>query len=147
MSAVTGLRTEKLFDAVERASLQFKRRIPTAIINEIVQDATLWMAPPTVGARAGRIYYCMQISASPPTFVFFVNDPALFTDNYQRFLERKVRDALNLEGTPIKMIWRGKALRDVSRATSKGDGNTRKMTGGENGWMRRGSPSDAKGKY
>lgn len=38
------------------------------------------------------------MSTAPPTIVFFVNDPALFTDNYQRFLERKIRDALNFEG-------------------------------------------------
>jgi len=84
----------------------------------------------------------MQIGAAPPTIVFFVNDPALFTDTYQRYLERKIRDALDLEGTPIKMIWRGfddedvhddsyakiwyeiiigKALRDVGRAARKGD--------------------------
>jgi GTPase len=56
-SALTGLRTEKLFDAVDRAAQQFGRRIPTAIINEVVQDATLWMAPPSVGSRSGRIYY------------------------------------------------------------------------------------------
>ena len=54
-------RTEKLFEAVDRASRQFSRRIPTAIINEVVQDATAWMAPPTVGSRAGRIYYCIQV--------------------------------------------------------------------------------------
>ena len=129
-SASTGLRTEKLLEAVQRAAVQFKRRVSTAIVNEVVQEATLWMAPPTIGARAGRIYYCMQISTAPPTIVFFVNEPALFTDNYQRFLERKIRDALSLEGTPLKMIWRGKALRDVSRTVSRGDNiGARKMTG------------------
>jgi GTP-binding protein len=46
----------------------------------------------------------MQISASPPTIVFFVNDPALFTDNYQRFLDRKIRDALKLEGNVVDDI-------------------------------------------
>jgi GTP-binding protein len=56
ISALTGQRTEKLFEAVDRAAKQFSRRIPTAIINEVVQDATLWMAPPTVGSR-----YCIYI--------------------------------------------------------------------------------------
>jgi GTP-binding protein len=120
VSATTGQRTEKLFSSVDLSATQFQRRIPTATLNEIVNDATLWLAPPTIGARSGRIYYCIQVSTAPPTIVFFVNDPALFTDNYQRFLERKIRDVLQFEGTPIKMIWRGKSLRDVGRAAKKG---------------------------
>ncbi|KAJ1435882.1 GTP-binding protein EngA [Ochromonadaceae sp. CCMP2298] len=120
ISALTGQRSEKLFDSVDRSAEQFGRRIPTAVLNEIVNDATLWMAPPTIGSRSGRIYYCIQISTAPPTIVFFCNDPDLFTDNYQRFLERKIRDALSFEGTPIKMIWRGKSIRDVSRAAKRG---------------------------
>ena len=119
-SATTGQRTEKLFDSVDRSAKQFSRRISTAVLNEVVNDATNWLAPPTIKARSGRIYYCMQVSTAPPTIVFFVNDPDLFTDNYQRFLERKIRDALSFEGTPIKMIWRGKSLRDVGRAAKHG---------------------------
>ena len=88
------------------------------------------MPPPTVGSRSGRIYYCIQSSTAPPTFVFFVNDPAIFTDNYKRYLERKIRDSLNFEGTPIKMVFRGKALRDVGREARKGTmGNTRIVGG------------------
>lgn len=120
MSAETGQRTEKMFECVDRAAKQYSRRIPTSVLNEVVNDATLWMSPPTIGSRSGRIYYSLQISTQPPTIVFFVNDPKLFTDNYQRFLERKLRDALKLDGTPIKMIWRGKSLRDITRASGKG---------------------------
>lgn len=127
MSAATGLRTEKLFDAVQRAATQFKRRVSTAIINEVVQDATLWMSPPKIGSRVGRIYYCMQISASPPTIVFFVNDPALFTDNYQRYLDRKIRDALSFEGDRLialllLMIARHSDTDDLARKGSEGCG-------------------------
>lgn len=120
ISAVTGQRVEKLFGHIDRAAKQFKRRVSTAVLNEVVNDATLWLSPPTIGSRAGRIYYCLQISTAPPTIVFFCNDPALFTDTYKRFLERKIRDSLDFEGTPIRMIWRGKTARDVSRAIRKG---------------------------
>eukprot|EP01035_Chromulina_nebulosa_P016808 gene16808-22291_t len=119
-SAKTGQRTEKLFDYIDKSSEQFSRRVSTSIINEVVQEATLWMAPPTIGTRSGRIYYSIQVTTSPPTIIHFVNDPALFTDNYERFLERKIRESLSFEGTPIKMIFRGKALRDISRAAKKG---------------------------
>lgn len=127
-SAKTGQRTEKLFAMIDKAAEQFSRRISTSIINEVVQEATLWMAPPTVGSRSGRIYYSIQVTTSPPTIVHFVNDPALFTDNYQRYLERKMREALSFEGTPVKFIFRGKALRDVSRAAKKGDFSTSRIS-------------------
>jgi len=120
-SAATGQRVEKLFEAVDKAARMFKRRISTAILNEVVQDATLWQAPPTIGSRAGRIYYSIQTSTAPPTIVMFCNDPALFTDNYRRYLDRKIRDNLNFDGTPLKILWRGKSLRDVGRASNKGN--------------------------
>ena len=120
MSAATGQRTEKLFESVDHSVTQFQRRIPTAALNEVVNDATIWLAPPTIGARSGRIYYCIQVTTAPPTIVFFVNDPSLFTEGYQRFLERKIRDSLNFEGTPIKMIFRGKSLRQVGRSAKRG---------------------------
>ena len=130
VSAKTGQRTDKLFDAIDRSAHQFSRRIPTAIINEVVQEAALWMAPPKVGARSGRIYYAIQTSTAPPTIVFFVNDAALFTDNYKAYLERKLRSTLDFEGTPIRMIWRGKALKDIDRASRRGETAANRITGG-----------------
>lgn len=149
-SATTGQRIEKLFASVDHSASQFLRRISTSALNEVVNDATLRMAPPTIGTRSGRIYYCMQVATAPPTIVFFVNDPSLFTDNYQRYLERKIRESLQFEGTPIKMIWRGKSLRDVSRAAKRGAvgaitsgvlGTTLGTTGGEKRTPRSKKPS------
>ena len=77
------------------------------------------MAPPRIGAKAGRIYYSIQTATAPPTIVFFVNNPKLFTESYQRYLERKIRDNLDFEGTPIKMIFRGKSLRSIERLERK----------------------------
>lgn len=120
ISAKEGIRTEKLFQSITKSSTQFTRRIPTAVLNEVVSDAVLYMNPPTISSRSGRIYYCIQVAAAPPTIVFFVNDPDLFPDSYQRFLERKIRDQLNFEGTPIRMIFRGKKLREVARDAKRG---------------------------
>ena len=61
ISATTGQRTEKLFESIERASQQFSRRISTAVINEVVNDATMWMAPPSVGSRSGELLNCPLI--------------------------------------------------------------------------------------
>jgi GTP-binding protein len=127
ISAQTGQRTERLLEVIDSSSNQFSKRVSTNVLNEVVNDATMWMSPPTIRSRSGKIYYCLQVSTAPPTFVFFVNDPKLFTDSYQRFLERKIRDSLDFSGTPVKFLWRGKQLRDVARVAAKGD----KMTDGK----------------
>ncbi len=120
LSALTGQRSDKLLDVVSHAAQQFKRRVKTSVLNEVVFDSTVSLSPPKLGTRAGRIYYCMQVCSCPPTIVFFVNDPSLFTDNYKKYLERKIRQQLKLDATPIKMIFRGKSLRDISRSAQKG---------------------------
>lgn len=63
-----------------------RRRISTATLNMVLQEATAWKAPPTVRntTRKGRVYYATQAATRPPTFVFFVNDPKLFSDDYRR---------------------------------------------------------------
>mmetsp|Transcript_12204 Transcript_12204/g.41304 ORF Transcript_12204/g.41304 Transcript_12204/m.41304 type:complete len:281 (+) Transcript_12204:3-845(+) len=114
-SAVTGQRTRKILGAVARAAASHKRRVSTRTLNEVLQDAVLWQAPPS-GAKGGaRLYYCSQVSSAPPTIVVFCNDPKLIGDGYKRYLDRKFREALGFEGSPIRFMFRGKRLREVAR--------------------------------
>ena len=50
--------------------------------------------------------YATQAQIPPPTFILFVNDPKLVHFSYQRYLENKIRDAFDFEGTAIKIIFR-----------------------------------------
>ena len=50
----------------------------------------------------------------PPTFVFFVNDPSLIADDYKRYMERSLRENIGLNGTPVRLLWRGKPEQDRS---------------------------------
>jgi GTP-binding protein len=127
VSAQTGQRTEKILSLVDEAASQFSRRIPTAVLNDVIQEATLYSQPPRIGSRSGRIYYCMQVATAPPAIVLFVNDPSLFTESYLKFLEKKVRQVLRFEMTPIKFILRGKNIRDISRAAQTGDGKFQRI--------------------
>ena len=67
-----------------RTSTHHRKRLTTATLNAVVQEASLWKSPPSRGGRKGKIYYATQASTRPPTFVFFVNDPKLFVDTYRR---------------------------------------------------------------
>ncbi|NDJ19491.1 ribosome biogenesis GTPase Der [Myxacorys almedinensis] len=116
ISAQTGQRVEKIFELIDAAAEQHKRRVSTSVINEVLEEATKWYSPPTTRqGRQGKIYYGTQVSSEPPAIALFVNDPKLFGDNYRRYVERQFRQALGFAGTPIRLMWRGKKLRDFER--------------------------------
>jgi GTP-binding protein len=114
VSALTGQRVEKILELVNQAAESHKRRVSTAVINEVLEDAVSWHSPPTSrGGRQGKIYYGTQVSAQPPTIALFVNDAKRFNDNYRRYIERQFRQQLGFKGTPIRLLWRSKKVRDV----------------------------------
>jgi len=124
VSALTGQRTHKIFEQVNTVVAAHRKRVPTAVVNEVLQDALAWQSPPTNRqGKQGRIYYGTQVADRPPTFVLFVNDPDLFKDNYRRFLEKHFRQNLDFTGTPIRFLWRGKSERLVGRAVRKLEGS------------------------
>ena len=119
VSAMTGQRVPKILDLVDQAVEQHRRRVTTSVVNEVLEDAVTWHTPPTTRqGRQGRIYYGTQVTTRPPSFTLFVNDPKLFKDNYKRYIERQFRENLGFEGTPMRIFWRGKAMRDVERASA-----------------------------
>jgi GTP-binding protein len=118
ISARTGQRVEKILDLVNIAAEQHQRRVTTSVINEVLEDAVRWHSPPTTRqGRQGKIYYGTQVSTRPPTIALFVNDPELFNDNYRRYVEGQFRKSLGFAGTPIRLLWRGKKVRDMERGS------------------------------
>jgi len=83
-----------------------KKRIPTALLNSMVGDAVAAHTPPSVAGRRLKIFYATQDQISPPTFVFFVNDPTLMHFSYQRYLENRLRRSFGFEGTPLRLIFK-----------------------------------------
>ena len=119
-SAMTGQRVEKILDLVDIAASEHKRRVTTAVINEVLQEAMRWHSPPTTRqGKQGRIYYGTQVSSEPPVIALFVNDPQRFTDNYRRYIEAQFRHQLGFTGTPIRLIWRGKNSREIERSLNR----------------------------
>jgi len=113
VSAKTGLRTTDVFKAVTVAAEQHRRRVTTAVMNEVLEDGVRWQKPPSTSTgRQGAIYYCAQVTAAPPTVAIFCNDPELFSDTYRRYLERHFRKSLGFDGTPLRLLFRGRSRRD-----------------------------------
>ncbi|WP_218082001.1 ribosome biogenesis GTPase Der [Anthocerotibacter panamensis] len=120
ISALSGQRVSKIYPLIEEAIVQHRRRVTTAVLNEVLQEAALRHSPPASRqGRQGRIYYGTQVSTRPPTFCLFVNDPDLFKQNYRKYLEDRIRTALGFKGTPIRLLWRGKTEREAERASRR----------------------------
>ena len=106
VSALTGQRLPKLFEAIEVVIQNHSLRIATGVLNEILTEAVAMQQPPSDRGKRLKIYYMTQVSVKPPTFVIFVNDKELMHFSYVRYLENKIRESFGFRGTPLKFIIR-----------------------------------------
>ena len=109
VSAKTGQRIEKLLSKALEVYEEASKRIATGVLNDVVQDATIAVEPPSDNGKRLKVYYVTQASTNPPTFVFFVNDTKLLHFSYERYLENALRKAFTFKGTPIRILVRNKS--------------------------------------
>ncbi|XP_004289593.1 PREDICTED: uncharacterized protein LOC101310757 isoform X1 [Fragaria vesca subsp. vesca] len=125
-TALAGRSVDKIIMAASTVERERSRRLTTAVVNQVVQEALAFKSPPrTRGGKRGRIYYSTQAAIRPPTFVFFVNDAKLFPETYRRYMEKQLRSDAGFAGTPLRLLWsnRRKTERDEGRATTRPKGN------------------------
>ena len=101
VSALTGWRLDKMFPLIVQTWQEQHKRIPTALLNELLEDAIAVNPPPNVKGKRVKIFYVTQPEVKPPTFVFFANEPDLIHFSYLRYLENRLRDSFIFSGTPI----------------------------------------------
>lgn len=106
ISAKTGQRVNKLVDMIQRVASTSETRIPTGMLNDVLNDAMLMVQPPSDKGRRLKIYYMTQVKVKPPTFVIFCNDQKLFHYSYLRYIENQMRTNFGFEGTPLVFIVR-----------------------------------------
>lgn len=108
VSAKTKQRVHQILPVVKRVSENHAMRIQSSILNEVIEDAVARNPAPADKGRRLRLYYSTQVAIQPPTFVVFVNDPELMHFSYERFLENRIRETFDFEGTPIRLITRAR---------------------------------------
>ena len=108
ISALTGQRTERIFELINFVNDQSSMRITTGMLNNVLADAQARVQPPTDKGRRLKIYYMTQTGIKPTKFVIFCNSRELFHFSYQRYIENQIRAVFGLEGTPIRLVIRQK---------------------------------------
>ena len=106
ISALTGQRVFKIFNAVNEVYQQYQKQIGTGQLNKIINRATERTEPSLHKGRRIKFYYSTQISTKPPTFISFVNYPKAVHFSYKRFLINQIREQAGLDKTPIRLFFR-----------------------------------------
>jgi GTPase len=108
ISAVTGERTPKLLEVVDKVATAARTRVPTGELNRFIEKITSASPPVTSGKRNVRVMYASQTGKAPPTFVLFTNSEAKLHFSYERFLENRLRESYGFFGNPIRIQVRGR---------------------------------------
>jgi GTP-binding protein len=103
ISALTGERTPRLLETVDRVLRERTRRVATPELNRFFADVTAHHPPPSPGRTAVRILYAAQVGVAPPTFALFTNVATELHFSYERFLKNKLREQFGFLGTPIRL--------------------------------------------
>jgi len=105
-SAKFGQGVDKVIPQAYQVYQERLKRLPTATVNNVIQEAFAAHNPPRKGRKQLKVLYVTQAEVNPPTFVFFVNDATLIHFSYQRYLENHLRRAFGFSGTPLRLIFK-----------------------------------------
>ncbi len=108
LSALTKRRIHTLMPNVLKVAENHHKEISTRLLNDVIKDAYALNLPPSYKGKRLKVYFCVQVSTKPPTFNIQVNSKGLIHFSYERYLENKIREAFDLEGTPIVIQFKNK---------------------------------------
>jgi len=108
LSAKTKKRIHTLMPEINKVYENSRKEIKTSILNDVIRDAVLLNAPPSYKGKRLKIYFVAQSGTMPPKFTFNVNSKGLVHFSYERYLENKIRESFDLEGTPIVIQFKSK---------------------------------------
>ena len=113
ISALTGRSVEKIWALVDAAAASRAQKISTSKLNLFLTDLREFGHTVVDGKRRLRMHYVTQTGMNPPTFTYFVNHGDLANDTFRRYVENRMRQNFDFEGTPIRIFFRKKSEKDV----------------------------------
>ncbi len=113
LSALTKKRIHTLMPEVIKVYKNSRLQVKTNILNDIINEAYALNLPPSYKGKRLKIYFSAQSKIAPPTFNIYVNNKGLVHFSYERYLENKIRESFDLEGTPIVIQFKNKGEQDI----------------------------------
>lgn len=107
-SALTKKRVHTIMPEIVKVGENISREIKTSVLNDVINDAYQLNIPPSYKGKRLKIYFCNQSGTKPPKFTFHVNNKGLVHFSYERYLENKIRENFDFEGTPIILQFKNK---------------------------------------
>ncbi len=102
-SAVSGRNVREIFTSVERVYENYRKRIPTSELNNLMKDIIRNNPPPAKGGGHFKMDYTTQAGVGPPLFVVFAKNPDAVNGSYKRYIENRLREYADFEGTPVRV--------------------------------------------
>lgn len=106
VSAKNKKNIDSIFTLINDAYIAYHKRIPTNVLNEVIQDAQMMNESPNFNGGRLKIYFANQVDVAPPTIVLFVNNPKFMHFSYQRYILNRLRDSFDFSSTPINIVLR-----------------------------------------
>ena len=108
LSALTKKRLHTLMPEIIKVYENSRREIKTSLLNNVINDAYALNPAPSYKGKRLKIYFSSQVGTMPPRFNLNVNSKGLVHFSYERYLENKIRENFDFEGTPIVIQFKNK---------------------------------------
>ena len=108
ISALTGKNTHRIWSAIDTVYTGYTREIPTSALNRLLAELRESGHTINKGGATLRVHYVTQTRTRPPGFTFFANRPDMVDDNFRRYVENRLRERFDLQGTPVVLKFRKK---------------------------------------
>lgn len=109
LSAKTKKRIHTLMPEIKKVYENSKKEVKTSILNDVIRDAVILNQPPSYKGKRLKIFFVSQKGTCPPKFTFSVNSKKLVHFSYERYLENKIRESFDFEGTPIQIEFKNRS--------------------------------------
>jgi len=106
VSALTGRALNRLFPAIRSTLVDFHKTVSTGELNRMFEQFIRRNSPPIIHGKSWKLFYASQVSTAPPTFILFANRSLPAKHTYRRYLQNRLREALELPGVPIRLVLR-----------------------------------------
>ena len=110
----SGYNIRRTVDAIDRAAASASERLPTGMLNRVIETAAKKTPAPMIRGKRLKVYYGLQVATNPQTIRLFVNDPKLATPAYLAFIERNIRARFGLEGAPLRIFIKARTRKGES---------------------------------